>query len=495
MIAEKFLYPDNLSILTMTSATFYWHDYETFGTDPQRDRACQFAGIRTDLDFNVIGEPLMVYCKTADDYLPNPEACMITGITPQLATEKGVCEASFIKIIHDELSQANTCSLGYNSIRFDDEVTRNLLYRNFYDPYAREWQNGNSRWDLIDVARAARALRPAGINWPVNDEGAASFRLEELTNANNISHEAAHDALSDVYATIAIARLVKQHQPKLFNYLYLNRLKPAVLDLMQLGSLKPLVHVSGRIAAKRNCLAVIVPLYFHPKNGNEVIVYDLSIDPTPLFELDADEIQQRLFVATSDLPDGINRIPLKTIHINKSPVLAPLSVITAKDAERLELDLQKCEAHLNMIQSAVGQTLKEKLDAVFTREFAELVNDPDLMIYSGGFFSQKDKATMQIIRELSPSKLTDFNAEFVDGRLHEMLFRYQARNYPETLSPAAMQDWKEFCRSRLLSKQGAGNLASFNENIAKLKIQFGANNPLLKQLEDFAEDKKRFLAE
>lgn len=479
----------------MTNATFYWHDYETFGTNPQRDRACQFAGIRTDLDFNIIGEPLMVYCKTADDYLPNPEACIITGITPQLATEKGICEASFIKIIHDELSHPNTCSLGYNSIRFDDEVTRNLLYRNFYDPYAREWQNGNSRWDLIDVARAARALRPAGINWPVNDEGVASFRLEELTHANNISHDAAHDALSDVYATIALARLIKQQQPKLYNYLYLNRLKPAILELLQLGSFKPLVHVSGRFSAKNNCLAVIVPLYSHPKNLNEIIVYDLSIDPTPLLELDSEEIQKRLFVATTELPDGINRIALKTIHINKSPVLAPLSVITTIDAERLELDLGKCAVHLNIIQSAAGPKLKDKLNAVFTREFSEPENDPDLMIYSGGFFGNKDKSAMQIIRALSPSQLSDIKAEFVDDRLDEMLFRYQARNYPETLSPLAVQEWKTFCRNRLLVKQWEGNLASFNENIAKLKDQFGANNPLLKQLEEFAEDKKRFLAE
>lgn len=478
----------------MANSTFYWHDYETFGTDPQRDRACQFAGIRTDMDFNIIGDPLMLYCKTADDYLPNPEACLITGITPQLATEKGVCEAEFIKIIHKELSQANTCSLGYNSIRFDDEVTRNLLYRNFYDPYGREWQNGNSRWDLIDIARAARALRPDGINWPVNEEGIGSFRLEEITKANNISHEGAHDALSDVYATIALARLIKQRQPKLYNYLYQNRLKPAVLDLLQLGSFKPLVHISGRFTAKRNCLAVIIPLCVHPKNANEIIVYDLSIDPTPLLELDVSEIQQRLFVATSDLPEGMDRIPLKTIHINKSPVLAPLSVITSKDAERLDLDLGKCETHLNMIQSVVGANLNEKLSAVFTREFIESVTDPDLMIYSGGFFSYKDKSTMQIIRELSPDQLADFNPKFFDDRLHEMLFRFQARNYPETLSSTAMQDWKKFCRNRLLSKQEHNNLPNFREKIASLKTQLEPNNSLLKQLEDFAEEKERFLS-
>ncbi|PPD34753.1 MAG: exodeoxyribonuclease I [Methylomonas sp.] len=479
----------------MTIATYYWHDYETFGTDPQRDRACQFAGIRTDMDFNVIGEPLMVYCKTPDDYLPNPDACLITGITPQRAIENGVCEAEFIKIIHHELSQPNTCSLGYNSIRFDDEFTRNLLYRNFYDPYGREWQNGNSRWDLIDIARAARALRPEGINWPVNDDGIASFRLEELTQANNISHEAAHDALSDVYATIALARLIKQQQPKLYNYLYQNRLKTAVLELLQIGSFKPLVHVSGRFSAKQNCLAIIVPLYIHPQNTNEVIVYDLSADPSELLALEASEIQQRVFVATSELPEGINRIPLKTVHINKCPVLAPLSVITSQDAERLELNLDQCIAHLNILRSAEDCELKQKLAKVFTREFAESVGDPDLMIYSGGFFNHKDKAIMQRISALSVTQLTKFNADFSDSRLQDMLFRYKARNYPETLSPTALNDWKRFCRSRLLGEQGTGNLSSFNKRIAELQLELGADYALLKQLVNFAADKSRFLVD
>lgn len=479
----------------MTISTFYWHDYETFGIDPQRDRACQFAGIRTDMDFNVIGEPLMVYCKTADDYLPNPDACLITGITPQQATEQGVCEAEFISLIHNQLSVTNTCSLGYNSIRFDDEFTRNLLYRNFYDPYAREWQNGNSRWDLIDVARAARALRPDGINWPVNAEGVASFRLEELTQANDIAHEAAHDALSDVYATIALARLIKQHQPKLYNYLYQNRLKSAVLELLQLGSFKPLVHISGRFAAKQHCMAIIVPLYPHPKNANEVIVYDLSTDPAELLSLDAAEIQQRLFVASNDLPDGINRIPLKTVHINKSPVLAPLSVITALDAERLQLNLGRCQQHLDKLRSAANSELKDKLAKVFTREFAETVSDPDRMIYSGGFFSNKDKAIMQKIRELPAKQLGKFEADFTDSRLHEMLFRYRGRNYPQTFSASAFADWKRFCRSRLLGEAESGGLSSFQQRVTELQLEFGPDHPLLNQLKVFAEDKKRFLAD
>ncbi|MGZ4958377.1 MAG: exodeoxyribonuclease I [Methylomonas sp.] len=470
----------------MTKATFYWHDYETFGIDPQRDRACQFAGIRTDYDFNAIGEPLMLYCKPADDYLPHPEACLITGITPQLAEEKGVCEAEFTRIIHEQLSEPGTCSLGYNTIRFDDEVTRNLLYRNFHDPYGREWQNGNSRWDIIDVARAARALRPDGIEWPTNGDGLPSFRLEELTQANGISHQAAHDALSDVYATIAVARLIRERQPRLYHYLLENRSKASVQKLLHLGSFTPLVHVSGRFPARKNCLAIVLPLCQHPGKSNEVVVYDLSVDPAPLLELSASEIQQRLFVASAALPEGVDRIPLKTVHINKSPILAPISVITAKDEERLEINKAQCMAHLERIKNSAG--INEKLAAVFTTSYTNTLNDPDLMIYNGGFFSNKDKATMAKIRAASPAQLANFKADFDDARLPEMLFRYRGRNYPETLSPEESMCWQQFCFERLNNADQGDwlTLDLFIEKIHGLQNDLGGGDAILKQLQEFA---------
>ena len=202
------------------ATTLYWHDYETFGVDARRDRPAQFAGLRTDEELNEIGEPLNIYCKPALDVLPHPEACLITGITPQLADARGVLEPEFIARIHAEFAQPGTCGVGYNSLRFDDEVTRHTLYRNFYDPYAREWQNGNSRWDLIDLVRMTYALRPEGIEWPLKDDGKPSFRLENLATANNIGHESAHDALSDVRATIGVARLIRNRQPRLYDWLF-----------------------------------------------------------------------------------------------------------------------------------------------------------------------------------------------------------------------------------------------------------------------------------
>ncbi|MGL4204888.1 MAG: exodeoxyribonuclease I, partial [Aeromonadaceae bacterium] len=260
------------------SPTFYFHDYETFGTHPGRDRPAQFAGIRTDAELNPIGEPLMIYCQMPTDYLPEPEACLITGITPQLVNRQGVNEAEFIRRIHAEFSQANTCILGYNNIRFDDEFTRYTLYRNYFDPYGYSWQQGNSRWDLLDVVRACYALRPEGINWVYDEEGKPSFRLELLTQANGIGHEHAHDALSDVYATIGMAKLIRDKQPKLFDYLFKLRNKNQVKALIDVISMKPLVHVSGMFSPWQGCASWVSPVAWHPTNANAVIVVDLNQD-------------------------------------------------------------------------------------------------------------------------------------------------------------------------------------------------------------------------
>lgn len=474
--------------------TFYWHDYETFGTDPRKDRPVQFAGIRTDFDFNIVDDPFVVYCKPAADCLPHPEACLITGITPQHAEQQGVCEAEFIRLIHQQLAQPNTCTLGYNSLRFDDEVTRNCLYRNFYDPYAREWQNGNSRWDLIDVVRAARALRPEGIVWPTNEEGGPSFRLDQLTRANNIAHEAAHDALSDVYATLAVTKLVKQTQPKLYRFLLQHRVKAEALSLLQFGSFKPVVHISGKYPAIKNCLAIVLPVCRHPTNTNGVIVYDLSVDPEPMLDLSVEEIQQRIFTATAELPEGVVRIPLKTVHINKCPVLAPVSVIRPDDALRLAIDLGLCQANINKIKASTG--LAEKLAAVFGGQgYVEQDSDPDLEIYSGGFFSENDKKQMTRIRAIPPEQLAKSTFKFTDSRLPEMLFRYRARNYPETLDADEILRWNRFCVNRLTGRQAGGGilLDDYFSRLDQLSRNENTSTEIINALVSYAREKMQLL--
>lgn len=445
----------------MSALTFYWHDYETFGTNPSRDRPVQFAGLRTDAELNPIGEPLVIYSRPANDFLPHPQACLITGITPQKALEEGLPEAEFIRRIHDELSAPGTCGVGYNSLRFDDEVTRYTLYRNFYDPYGREWQNGNSRWDIIDMVRACYALRPEGIEWPLREDGLPSFRLEELTRANGISHEAAHDALSDVEATIAMARLIRDKQPKLFNYVLHNRDKRSVAAMLDVDAMKPVLHVSGMFGAQRHNIALVVPLAPHPTNKNEVICYDLMADPQVLLEREPEAIRDLLYTRTEDLPEGVERPGLKSIHINKCPILVTAKMADPATAERLGISGDQCRAHLSGLREARGRDAAgfvAKIQAVYAGREYEEITDPDRMLYSGGFFSHNDKRVMDQVRASTPEELAANTFAFEDQRLPEMLFRYRARNYPESLSTEEAAQWEEYRFQRLTEADGGGSI-------------------------------------
>jgi len=439
--------------------TLYWHDYETFGIDPRYDRPSQFAGIRTDEDLNIIGEPLMIYCKQANDSLPHPQACLITGITPQQANEKGVIEAEFIKQIHDEFTVPNTCGVGYNSLRFDDEFTRFTLYRNFYDAYAREWQNGNSRWDIIDMARLTRALRPEGINWPDNEEGKPSFRLEALTAANNIEHQGAHDALVDVYATIALAKLIKTVQPKLYDFVYQNRRKQAISPLLNLRDRTPVIHVSRMYPSEYCGTALVVPIAKDPTNNNGIIVYDLRHNPEALINENADTLREWLFTRTADLPEGVTRPALKTLHINKCPVVVPESTLNDTAAERLDIDRELHYHHLQMLNDAGDLT--KKINEIFTKPDYETIDDPDAALYGGGFFGDNDKRKMDLIRSADPEHLATMSVPFDDQRLPEMLFRYRARNWPESLSEDEQQQWQQY-RQQRLTEQGDGKILTLD---------------------------------
>lgn len=472
----------------MANQTFYWHDYETWGANPARDRPVQFAGVRTDAELNIIGDPLMVYARPSPDYLPHPEACLITGITPQQALQEGVSEAEFIATVHAELSQPGTCGVGYNSIRFDDEVTRYTLYRNFYDPYAREWQNGNSRWDLIDVARLCRALRPEGIEWPLREDGTPSFRLEELSAANGLSHESAHDALSDVYATIDLAKLLKQCQPKLFEYALSLRDKRSVAAMLDVVTQVPVLHVSGRLPAAKFCSALMMPLALHPENKNSVIVYDLSVDPTPLIELSAEEIAARVFSATADLPEGAERIPLKEIHINRAPIVATAKLLDEAVSQRLQIDMSQCRRHWAQLHKAQG--VQEKLQKIFAaRQFAES-NDPDVMLYGGGFFNGEDKKMMDEVRRATPDILAMQRYHFKDARLPELLWRYRARNFPMSLSDSEREKWRNFCRRCLREpEQGQLGFTEFRQRLVALAGERSSSKDamILSELNDYAD--------
>lgn len=442
------------------SSSIFWYDYETTGINPRCDRPLQVAGIRTDLELNEIEAPVNLYCQPGDDILPHPAACLITGITPARLAEQGLCEAQFMTRIHEQLARPGTCGAGYNTLRFDDEVTRYSLYRNFFDPYAREWQGGNSRWDLIDIVRTAYALRPQGINWPQVD-GKTSLKLELLTAANGIDHGQAHDALSDVRATIGLARLIREKQPKLYDWLFQLRSKQKVLDQIRL--LQPLVHISGRFSAARNFLGVVLPLAWHPRNRNALIVCDLQFDPRLLFDEEVDVLRQRLYSRREELQEGQLPVPLKLIHINRCPVLAPLSVLRSEDQQRLGLDMKIFQTHAQRLTDAQS-SWQEKVQALYGSEGFAPSEDPEQQLYDG-FIGDRDRRLCEQVRLAEPEQLAGAHWMFDDERLPELLFRYRARNFAETLSDEEHLRWREFCQQRLTNAvMGAPNtLESFNQ--------------------------------
>ena len=438
------------------SHSFLWHDYETFGVNPRRDRPAQFAAIRTDADLNEVGEPLMLYCLPPADALPEPEACLITGITPQECAAKGVPEHQFAARIQAALAQPETIGVGYNSIRFDDEVTRFIFWRNLRDPYAREWQNGCGRWDLLDVVRAAHALRPEGIEWPMGDDGLPSFKLERLTAANGLAHEAAHDALSDVRATIALARLLRDKQPRLFDFCLQLRRKDRVAQELGLPSTlrdaRPFLHVSGMFGAARGNIALMWPLAMHPTNKNELLAWDLSTDPAELADLRPEQVRERLFTPTANLPEGVTRLAIKGVHLNKSPiVVSSLKTLRPELAQRWGIDVDQAARHAETLRALPD--LSALWPAVYERPRGAEPLDLDEDLY-GGFVGNNDRRRLEALLALSPDELARDRTGFDDGRLSELVFRYRARNFPDTLSPTDAERWHAHRVARLLEGEG-----------------------------------------
>jgi len=450
--------------------TFFWYDLETFGLEPRYDRIVQFAGLRTDENFEPAGDRIILYCKPTPDYLPSPFSCLVHGITPQAAQSEGLSEYEFAKRVRAEMCEPGTTSLGFNTLQFDDEFIRNLFYRNFFDPYEREWKNGNSRWDLIDLVRAAHDLRPEGLVWPMGGEGKPIFTLETLSRANGVDQGAAHDAMHDVLATIGMARLLKTRQPKLFDWYYSHRTRDSLLPLVDLGARKPLVHTAASYTSASGCTTLVAPIAMDPENRNQLIAVDLRADPSGLVDLPVEELRRRVFTKAAELE--VERLPLSRLRLNRSPFLAPAATMSDEAAARLGIDRAACEAHLEVIRRE--PELIQKFAAVFSGPIdSEPEPDPELRIYSSGFFPDEDHALFARIHselasvgpEQAKAKLYRFH--FRDDRPATMLRRFYARNFPETLKGEEARRWRAFCASRLQLPPiaGATDLGTYSKVI------------------------------
>lgn len=464
--------------------SFFFYDLETSGFNPRTDRIMQFGGQRTDLDLNPVGDPVNVLIKISPDTVPSPDAIMVTGITPQKTLAEGITEAEFVALFLKQIATPDTIFVGFNSIRFDDEFMRFLLYRNYVDAYEWQWKDNRSRWDLLDVVRVTRALRPEGIKWPVDSEGKPGNRLEMLTSINNLEHVGAHDALSDVRATIALAKLIKEKQPKLFDYLLTMRDKKKIAGLVDTG--EPFVYTSGKYPAEFEKTTVVVKLCDHPKK-QAALVYDLRHDPTPYLAMDPEQLVEAWrWKKDSDEP----RLPVKTLQYNRCPAIAPTSVLDSASKKRLEVDEDVITTNKQILLEGLDeftQRLKKALEILDKQQQTRLIQDEttvDEQLYDG-FVGDADRSIMQNVRASSSEKLEATTKQFTDKRLQNLMPLYKARNYPKLLSDSERNIWDEHVKRRL-----GAQLPSYFKRIDELALQTGLSENkqyLLEELKLYGE--------
>jgi exodeoxyribonuclease-1 len=456
-------------------ASFFFYDLETSGIDHCADRVMQFAGQRTDLDLNPIGEPFNLLIKLTPDVLPNPEAILLTGVTPQSTLMDGLTEAEFLKYFFEEIVLPDTIFLGYNSVRFDDEFMRFMLYRNFYDAYEWQWCDNCSRWDLLDVVRMTRALKPEGIEWPHNDDGTPTNRLELITKVNGLDHENAHDALSDVNATIAVARLIREKQPKLFEHLLTIRHKKQVRSIIT--DSRVFVYSTGKYPKLTHFTSVATFLAEHESETkrDQFLVYDLRHDPTPFLNMTPEELVEAW--EWSNDPEKL-RLPIKTLKCNRCPAVLPGFPQDPKIQERLQLTNETVQKNLQILNKHRGEFAKkvlkavEIMDASREEKYGGKEADCDGQLYDG-FAHKFDKPVMSAVRAAKPEQLMEFQAKLRDKRLKELLSRYKARNYPKSLTDDERAAWEAFCQKRLADGGEQSRLASYFKHLEELAAKSG----------------------
>jgi exodeoxyribonuclease-1 len=465
-----------------TAPSFFFYDLETSGFNPRSARVLQFAGQRTDMELKPLGQGISHYLKLTPDVLPEPGAVIVNGITPQISLSRGISEVDFLKIFEQQIDRPGTIFVGYNNVRFDDEFIRFMRYRNFYDPYEWQWKDGRSRWDLLDVVRMTRALRPANIAWPFDPKGRPSNRLELLASVNKLEHLQAHEALSDVNATIALARLIRSNQPKLFEYLLSNRDKKAVEKIVRGG--QAFIYTSGKFKSDYEKTTIVYSLGPHPSQQGD-LVYDLRYDPMEFAELEPTQLAE-LWRWQPD--EKVRRLPVKTLQFNRCPVIAPLSVLDDDSRLRLKLDRGEIERNLEALKQLkhwpqrLHQAL-ELLDKQRQAQFVIIDRDVDSQLYEG-FIGSADKAKLPKVRQVPPEHLGQDAIQFKDPRLSALLPLYKARNFPESLMPNEQRDWQSYLQGRLFGDNG---LSEFGRQIEKISLQKGLTRAQKHSLADLRD--------
>lgn len=430
------------------------YDLETSGLDYDYDQVLEAAMISMDKDFNIVAgsEQVIPVCPRID-VPPHPEACLTHQLSLADLREKGFSEYDFSTKFLEQVSQPKTFIGGYNNLSFDDEVMRRTLFRTMRDPYGHEWRDGNSRFDVLNIVRTLYAWDPDTLNWPKNEEGGVCLKLSSMTKANNLTHDNAHNALSDVIATAELLQLIKNlGTPWLDKCLELTN-KRAVERI--LAKRTPVFHVSPFYTRDRCYSSLILPVIKDLQSDNKVLCVDLTEDPTELLKMSAEEIRYYRFTPRNELQENPPSAPVTSISINKQPSVAEMADINPSLHARMGVDMNLCLERAKMI--AADRGFASRLQQAFKLDLPP-PKDTFGTIYSGGFFSRSDTFLREKVHlldhnlqpSISSAKAGDVLRGSQDPRLEELAIRMQGINFPHALTnPADHERFLKYLERRL----------------------------------------------
>lgn len=445
---------------------FLWYDYETYGLDPTQDRIAQFASIRTDENLNQIGEECSIFSDIPDDYLPSPYACIVHGFTPDQTADYSLKESIFANKIFDILNQQETCVVGFNNNSFDDEFTRFLFYRNLLDPYSWHYRNGNSRWDIVNLARTTSAIYPSAINVKSENDG-FSFKLQDLARVNNIESSNAHNALSDVHTTISLARLIKNNAPDIFNASFRIRSKKAVKIFIKSNRLKPLIYTSQFIKSKFKSTTVVVPICRHPLYPDYYISIDLKHDLSKFVNHSFDQIKDFVFTNKDPHANPFEFPRFHVIKLARCPSLYEFSLFSHDLPSRLGFGNGFLDSQVSEVR-CMEDRLIEVINNVFTTASKGVQDDAEAQLYEG-FISDTDRHLCSIFINSLANRQVPNPQSFEDIRLQVLSWRYLNRNFSELrTNQKSLDKWREYVNQKLFLKVTPHGQSIFDENKSSL---------------------------
>ena len=407
---------------------YVFYDFETTGISPAFDQPLQFGAVLTDAQFNEI-DRVELRCKLAPHIIPSPYALVVTGLSPEQIVDPALPELfEFSQSIMDLIDRWTPATwIGYNSMKFDEEVLRQTLYQNLQPNIYATQTNGNSRMDMLTVVYAVWCRNRKLLNWPTNTYGGTSFKLDQLAPQNGFGTHNAHDALGDVEATLHLARMISKGDHSLWSSFLFNRNKRSILR--KLGEFPPVAIVSrdGSAPPKTyiGCFCGTLP-----GNTSSAVFFNLQAgDPEVIGSSD-----EKLNL---NLAEGASKITF-SLPINKTPAIFSIHDPAREHVERAGVIAKSPSLRATFLHSA---------SALFSNDKAPDAVPVEKQIY-GKFYSNSDRALLQEFQSsdwISRRKIVNL---FEDARLRQLGRRLIAYYRKDLLTEREAMQFKNFIKER-----------------------------------------------